>query len=133
MKQIHVAAAIIINENKNKILITKRQGGQFDGLWEFPGGKIEDGETSEEATIREIKEELSLTIEIVDYFTTIEYQYESFYLTMHLYWSAIESGILKLNEHSDYVWATKDQLNNLGWVPADIQLIDQIKSSSFLL
>ena len=105
IKKIYVAAAIIINEEKNKILITKRQGGQFDGLWEFPGGKIENGETSKEATIREIKEELSLEIEIIDYFNSIEYQYEDFYLTMHLYWSSIKSGELSLNEHSDFLWA----------------------------
>ena len=132
MKRIHVGAAVILNSNNNKILVTKRQGGIFDSLWEFPGGKIEAGETSEEATIREIKEELSLTIEIVDYFTTIEYKYDSFDLTMDLYWSAIQSGTLSLNEHSDYMWASKEQLSGLDWVPADIQLIEKIKNSSFL-
>lgn len=132
MKQIYVAAAVIINDNKDKILVTKRRGGPFDGLWEFPGGKIEKDETSEEATIREIQEELSLTISIVKYFTTIKYQYDSFHLTMDLHWSVVKSGKLVLNEHADYRWAFENELEDLNWVPADIQLINLIKESSFL-
>lgn len=132
MKTVNVAAAIIVNNQQNKILITKRQGGEFDNMWEFPGGKIEKGETNEEATIREIKEELSVDIKIKNYFTTINHQYETFYLTMHLYWAKIINGSLTLNEHKAYKWVSKSQLDDVNWIPADIQLVAQIKESNYL-
>lgn len=132
LKKIYVGAAIITNDKRDKIFVTKRQGGEFDGLWEFPGGKVEEGETSSEATIREIKEELSVDISVIDFFMTIKYKYDSFHLEMDLYWSTIEKGTLILNEHSDSLWISKLNLIDLDWVPADIQLIDEIVKSNFL-
>lgn len=128
----YVGAAVITNNSRNKILVTKRQGGEFDGLWEFPGGKVEKEETSLDATVREINEELNVDIEIIDFFTAIEYQYKYFFLKMDLYWSIIKKGEIVLNEHSDSLWVKKSELAQLDWVPADIQLIDKIINSSFL-
>ncbi|NLJ17570.1 (deoxy)nucleoside triphosphate pyrophosphohydrolase [Globicatella sulfidifaciens] len=131
MKKIEVSAALIVNEEK-EILCTKRLGGEFDGMWEFPGGKIEDGEDGRAAVIREIKEELSVDIAVDEYFTTITYQYASFHLTMHLYFSSIINGELILNEHSDATWSSVDKMDNLNWVPADVQIIELLKDSSYL-
>ena len=101
-------------------------------MWEFPGGKIEAGEDGRAAVIREIKEELSVDIDVDEYFTTITYQYDSFHLTMHLYFSSIINGELILNEHSDATWSSVDKMDNLNWVPADVQIIELLKDSSYL-
>lgn len=130
MKKINVVAAVLYDEEK--IFITKRQGGEFDGMWEFPGGKIEEGETHREALEREIMEELSVGIHVEQYLMTLQHQYETFHLTMHLYWSKIKSGELCLNEHSDGKWLLLDQLDDVNWVPADIVVVDKIKESNFL-
>ena len=130
MNNIIVSAAIIKKENT--ILITRRLGGDFDGLWEFPGGKIEKGETGEMAVIREIKEELDLVVGPTSFLTTVEYQYPKFHLTMHTYWCEIVSGNLTLNDHSDFRWVTKSQLNDVEWVPADIDVVTAIINSKTL-
>ncbi|MBE6051858.1 MAG: (deoxy)nucleoside triphosphate pyrophosphohydrolase [Clostridium sp.] len=125
MKTIEVVAAIIKKEEK--IFITKRGYGEFIDMWEFPGGKIEQGESREEALKREIKEELELEIKDLDYLTTIDYDYSNFHLTMHCYICAIDSGKLKLNAHNDAKWTELNMLDNENWIPADILVVNELK------
>lgn len=124
MKKIEVSAAIITQNSK--ILITQRLGGEFHGLWEFPGGKIEPGESKEETVIREIREELNLEITPLSHFLTIEYTYASFHLTMHTYLCRIESGTMELRDHSESRWVTQSELKTVEWVPADIEIVDKL-------
>ena len=121
MKTIEVVAAVIYDNNK--FLITKRKHKLFNGLWEFPGGKIEENESHQQALIREIKEELEIVIEVKDFITTVEYQYSNFYLIMHVYKCVKINGEINLNVHSDIKWISKEQVNEFEWVPADIQII----------
>lgn len=125
MKTIEVVAAII--KNNNKIFTTRRGYGEFENMWEFPGGKIEAGETQEEALIREIKEELELDIEISEYLITVDYDYPNFHLTMHCFICNICGGKLNLNAHNDAKWITLDEIDNLKWVPADILVVKKLK------
>ena len=103
MKVVEVVAAVI--KDKDKIFITKRGYGEFIDMWEFPGGKIEPGETREEALHREIKEELELEIKNLEFLTTVDYDYPNFHLTMHCFLCEISGGHLKLNAHNDVKWA----------------------------
>lgn len=130
MKYINVVAGLIYDGDK--ILITKRSGGEFDGMWEFPGGKIESGETHREALERELMEELSIGASMEQYLMTLTHQYETFHLTMHLYWTKIVSGTLTLNEHSDFKWISKEELEGVNWVPADVVVVERIIESNFL-
>ena len=125
MKIIEVVAAII--KHDNKIFVTRRSYGEFENMWEFPGGKMEIGETREEALIREIKEELELDIDISRYLTTVKYDYPTFHLTMHCFICSISGGELQLNAHNDAKWTTLEELNQLNWVPADILVIEKLK------
>ena len=125
MKIIEVVAAII--QHNNKIFVTRRGYGEFENMWEFPGGKMEMGETREEALRREIKEELELDIEISKYLTTVEYDYPNFHLKMYCFICTISGGELQLNVHNDAKWTTLDELDNLNWVPADILVIEKLK------
>lgn len=125
MKVIEVVAAIIKKEDK--IFITRRGYGEFVDLWEFPGGKIESGESREEALHREIKEELELDINNLQFLTTIDYDYDNFHLTMHCFICEITGGKLKLNAHNDAKWITFSELEKQRWVPADILVIDALK------
>ena len=127
MKTIEVVAAIIHDED-GSIFATQRGYGDFKDFWEFPGGKIEQGETHEEALKREIWEELETKITIEGLFTTVEWIYPQFHLIMHCYLSHVESGHLELKEHEAARWLAKDELNSVNWLPADIQLIDKIKT-----
>lgn len=127
MKTLNVVAAII--KKDNKILATKRGYGEFINMWEFPGGKIESNESKEEALIREIKEELDCTINLTQFALDLEYQYPTFYLKMSCFEAVIESGTPKLLEHNDAKWLTKEELNNVNWIPADIQIIDYLKQT----
>ncbi len=127
MKTIEVVAAII--KNDNKIFVTRRGYGEFENMWEFPGGKIEVGETKEEALIREIKEELELDIEIINYLTTVDYDYSNFHLTMHCFICNINGGELHLNAHNSAKWTTLKELDNLNWVPADVLVIEKLKEN----
>ncbi|KYH28105.1 MULTISPECIES: 8-oxo-dGTP diphosphatase MutT [Clostridium] len=126
MKNIEVVAAIM--KHDNKIFITRRSYGEFKDMWEFPGGKIEDGETQEEALIREIKEELELDIKISKYLTTIDYDYPNFHLTMHCFICDICGGELHLNAHNDAKWVNLDEVDNLRWIPADVLVIEKLKN-----
>ena len=125
MKTIYVAAAII--HNGNKIFATQRGYGDFKGFWEFPGGKIEQGESPEDALRREILEELDTHIAIEQRVTTIEWDYQQFHLTMHCFWCHVESGSLTLKEHQAACWLTTDELDSVEWLPADKDILSKIK------
>lgn len=127
MKQIKVVAAIIKNEDK--ILATKRGYGEFINMWEFPGGKIESGETKEQALVREIKEELNIEINVDKFALDIEYQYPNFYLFMSCFMCSIKEGSIELLEHNDGKWITKEELNTLNWLPADIDAVNYLKEN----
>lgn len=130
MKTIRVVAAVIKAVNKAgepMIFATQRGYGEFKGGWEFPGGKIEDGETPQEALKREIIEELETEIKVGSLIDTIEYDYPTFHLSMDCFWAEIVSGDLILKEHEAARWLTMDNLNSVDWLPADVTLIDKIK------
>ena len=126
MKTIRVVAAVIRDEDK--IFATARGYGEFKGQWEFPGGKIEAGETPQEALAREIREELATEIEVGELIYTIEYDYPNFHLSMDCFWADIKSGNLTLLEAEDAKWLTKDTLRSVQWLPADLELIDKIET-----
>ena len=129
MKTIRVVAAIIkaVNEDGAPIIFATQRGyGDFKGGWEFPGGKIEEGETPQEALVREIREELETEIAVGELIDTIEYDYPTFHLSMDCFWAEILSGDLVLTEHEAAKWLTKDELDSVEWLPADITLINKI-------
>lgn len=129
MKTIKVVAAIICDDikEKNKIFATARGYGELKGGWEFPGGKVEPGETSQQALIREIIEELDTEIKVGELIDTVEYDYPTFHLSMYCFWAEVKAGHLELKEAEEAKWLTKDQLDSVTWLPADILLIDQIR------
>ena len=124
-KVINVVAAIIHDDNK--IFATQRGYGEFKGGWEFPGGKVEYGETPEQALVREIREELDTEIAVGELLDTIEYDYPSFHLSMKCFWAEIVSGDLILKEHEAAKWLHKDELDTVEWLPADIALVEKMK------
>ena len=125
MKIVRVVAAIIRDENR--IFATQRGYGEFKGGWEFPGGKIEEGETPQDALIREIKEELDTVIEVGELVDTVEYDYPNFHLSMDCFMCIVKEGDLVLKEHEDARWLTKETLNSVDWLPADLDLIKKIE------
>lgn len=125
MKTIRVVAAIIISNQK--VFATQRGYGDFKDGWEFPGGKIDAGETSEEALVREIKEELDTEVEVKELLDTVEYDYPNFHLSMDCFICSIKSGDLVLKEHEAAQWLTKETLDSVDWLPADLGLIPLIK------
>lgn len=129
MKTVKVVAAIICDDikEKNKIFTTARGYGELKGGWEFPGGKVEPGETSQQALIREIIEELDTEIKVGELIDTVEYDYPTFHLSMDCFWAEVKAGHLELKEAEAAKWLTKDQLDSVTWLPADILLIDQIR------
>lgn len=127
MKNIHVSAAIIMKDNK--IFVTQRGYGEFKDWWEFPGGKIEEGETPEECLKREIKEELKADINIDKYLCTVEYDYPNFHLKMECFICSLIDDHLELVEAEDAKFITKDQLDNIDFLPADLLVVKELKKS----
>lgn len=125
-KRIEVVAAIILDQGK--VFATQRGYGEFKDGWEFPGGKMEQGETPQQALVREIKEELETEIEVGELLETVEYDYPTFHLTMHCFICTIKSGDLVLKEHEAAKWLTKETLNSVDWLPADKGLIEKIRN-----
>ena len=131
MKQISVSAAVILRTNsqtlKHEILATQRGYGDFKGGWEFPGGKLEPAETPEECIVREIQEELATEVKAEKTLAVVEYDYPSFHLTMHCILCSVVSGSLKLLEHEDAKWLTRETLYSVDWLPADMLILGKIE------
>ena len=128
MKTINVVAAVI--KMDNKIFATQRGYGEFKGGWEFPGGKIESGETTQEALVREIKEELGATIKVGNLIDTVEYDYSNFHLNMQVFWGEVISGKLVLKEHQAARWLSVHEIDSVNWLPADLELVEKIKKNN---
>ena len=129
LKHVRVVAAVIRSKNENGepiIFATQRGYGEYKDGWEFPGGKIEEGETPQDALVREIKEELDTEIVVEDLIDTIEYDYPTFHLSMDCFFCKLLSGNLVLKEHEAAKWLTKEQLDSVDWLPADITLINKL-------
>lgn len=127
MKTVRVVAAVIRDEDS--IFATARGYGDFKGQWEFPGGKIEAGETPQQALMREIKEELDTVIEVGELLDTIEYNYPTFHLSMDCFWAKIINGRLELKEAEEARWLTKETLDTVRWLPADVTIIEKLKEN----
>ena len=126
MKTIKVVAAIIRKDNK--VFATQRGYGDYKDWWEFPGGKVEPGETPEDAIVREIREELDTVITVERFLTTVEHDYPEFHLSMDCYWAKIESGRLTLLEHEAAKWLPLDDLWQVRWLPADVKVVKAIEA-----
>ena len=126
LKTLDVVAAII--EKDDKILLAQRpEHADQPGMWEFPGGKVEPGETPQQALVREIMEELDTEIKVGEWIDTIEFDYPTFHLSMDCFWAEVTKGHLELKEAEAAKWLTKDQLDSVAWLPADVTLIDKIR------
>ena len=130
MKTIRVVAAVICDslQTKSRIFATARGYGEFKGMWEFPGGKIEHGETPQQALVREIKEELATTIKVGELIDTVEYDYPDFHLSMDCFRCEVVEGELVLLEALEAQWLTRDELDSVKWLPADMGLVKRIRS-----
>ena len=127
MKTIKVVAAII--KQDDKVLATQRGHGEFKDGWEFPGGKVEDGETTEHAIVREIKEELAADIVVISKLTTVEHDYPTFHLSMVCFWAQLAEGTdIKLLEHESAKWLEIKDIDSVDWLPADIKVVEEIKA-----
>lgn len=126
MKTVHVVAALIVHDGR--IFATQRGYGEWKGYWEYPGGKVEPGETPQEALVREIREELATEIEVERYVTTVEWDYPAFHLSMRCYLCSVVSGTLTLLEHEAAAWLDRGHLRSVNWLPADEGILDQIES-----
>ncbi len=131
MKTIRVVAAVIRSntDNEEKIFATARGYGEFKGRWEFPGGKIEAGETPQQALVREIKEELTADIAVGELIKTVEYDYPAFHLSMDCFWAEVTNGELILKEAEAAKWLSKEELDSVDWLPADLELVERIRET----
>ena len=125
MKQIEVVAAII-HDGEGRVFATQRGYGEWKDWWEFPGGKMEAGETPEEALVREIREELSAEISVDKFICTVEYDYPAFHLTMHCFLCSLIGEALHLNEHEAAKWLGKGELDSVKWLPADVKVVEAL-------
>lgn len=125
MKKINVVAALIVHDGR--IFATQRGYGDWKGYWEFPGGKVEPGETSEEALVREIREELATEVRVERYVTTIEWDYPTFHLSMRCYLCNVVAGTLTLLEHEAAAWLDREHLHDVQWLPADLSIISEVE------
>ena len=125
MKTINVVAAIIHQDGK--ILATQRGYGEYKGLWEFPGGKMEPEETEEQAIVREISEELNVDIVVERKVCTVEHDYPQFHLVMHCFWCSIGSGVLELREHQSARWLAQSEWESVEWLPADVSVVEALR------
>lgn len=130
MKTVHVAAAIICHEGR--ILAAQRGYGEFKGGWEFPGGKLEPGETGSDACMREIREELEIDICNLEHLYTVEHDYSTFHLSMECFTCKIQAGAIHDTEHENLCWLTKEQLWNVDWLAADVEVVRALERSSLL-
>ena len=130
MKVVKVVAAIIAE--KGRIFATQRGYGEFKDGWEFPGGKIEEGETPQQALVREIQEELDTEVDVGNLLGTVEYDYPTFHLSMQCFLCRIKSGRLNLKEHEAARWLAEDELDSVDWLPADIEVLEWIRRSQCL-
>lgn len=131
MKTIEVAAGIIQSGKTGKVLATQRGYGEFRGKWEFPGGKLEPGETREAALVRELREELAVNVRIESFLSTVEYDYPNFHLTMHAFLCLVENGEITLLEHQSAKWLSPGELRDVEWLPADRELVNRLNESSW--
>ena len=130
MKSVEVVAAAIVRDGR--VLATQRGYGEFEGGWEFPGGKVESGETPEEALVREIREELDATVAVDRFLTLVEYDYPTFHLVMRVYVCHVAAGHLTLLEHHSARWADADDIDELAWLPADAPVVEELKARGLL-
>lgn len=130
MKTIQVVAAIIHDE-EGKVLATQRGYGKYKGWWEFPGGKMEEGESREVALVREIWEELCVMIMPETWLCTVEYDYPTFHLTMHCALCRIVQGTVQLNEHLSAQWLSREELNTVQWLPADVEVVERLLATNY--
>lgn len=126
-KTIRVVAAVILSDDRQSVFATQRGYGEWKDWWEFPGGKIERGETPQQALKREIMEELATRIEVDDRLTTVDYDYPAFHLTMHCFLCRVCQGHLQLLEHEVAKWLTKNDLDSVRWLPADEEVVTILK------
>ena len=126
MKRVEVVAGIIRSPQTSRFFATRRGYGEFKGGWEFPGGKVEPGETREAALVRELKEELAVTVKVEKFICTVEYDYPNFHLTMHTFLCTVESGTLTLLEHEDSKWLLPEELSTVDWLPADREVVNRL-------
>ena len=132
MKTIKVAAAVIVSENEQGekvIFATERGYGDYKDWWEFPGGKLEEGETPEEALVREIREELNIRISVDRYFLTVEHDYPAFHLSMACFLCHIEEGHMTLLEHEDARWLKLSEIRSVNWLPADVKVVEKLEKT----
>ncbi len=127
MQTIKVVAAVIRSDNK--VLATQRGYGDFKDGWEFPGGKVEKGETPGKALVREIKEELDVEIAVGEFIDTVEYDYPLFHMSMDCFWAEVTAGDFVLREHEGAVWLSREELDSVGWLPADQMIIEKVRAS----
>lgn len=136
MKTIEVVAGVIVDEcpdGSKKFLATQRGYGEWKGGWEFPGGKTEPGESPEQALVRELKEELTVDVEVGEFITTVEHDYSERHIIMHCYFCEIVSGELTLLEHESARWLTAEELRSVDWLPADIAVVECIERDAGLM
>lgn len=131
MKTVEVAAAII--QRDGRVLATQRGYGELAGGWEFPGGKLEQGEDPEHAVVREVREEMGATIAVDSLLAVIDYEYDTFHLHMHCFLVHVESGVLELREHSDARWLDATTIESVDWLPADIQIVELLKREGVVI